>query len=220
MRIDYKLGDKFDFGLFLSAVALICIGLAAIYSATYNNPAAHGNFEKQLIWGFISLIIFFVIYSLPTNTFKIAAIPVYLFSLLLLIFVLVAGRRISGARSWLELGSAGFQPSEFAKLGTILMLAYFLSKTNTNIETFKDIVLSLFIGLLPVALILLEPDMGTAIVYLVLILTLIFWKGISLFGLFIVLSPAFVAVSSLFGTFYFLAAVILVFVALILFKKI
>lgn len=219
MRIDYKLGDKFDFGLFISAVALICIGLAAIYSATFNNLAAHGNFEKQLIWGLISILIFFVIYSLPTNTFKIAAIPVYLFSLLLLIVVLVAGRRISGAKSWLELGSAGFQPSEFAKLGTILMLAFFLSKTNTNIESFKDIVLSLFIGLLPVALILLEPDMGTAIVYLVLMLTLIFWKGISLFGLFIVLSPAFVAVSSLFGTFYFLAVLILVFVALILFKK-
>ena len=219
MRIDYKLEDKFDLGLFIPVFLLFCIGLAAIYSSTYNNPAAHGNFQKQLILGIVSFVIFFIVYYLPTNTFKFIAVPAYLFSLLLLAAVLIFGRRISGARSWFEIGVLGFQPSEFAKIGTILAMAYFLSRKNSNIESFFDILIALTIGLIPVGLILLEPDMGTALVFLVLILAVIYWKGISIFGLFIVLSPAFVALSSLFGFYYFIAAIILIGVGLILFRK-
>ncbi len=219
MRIDYKLKDKFDLGLFIPVILLIGIGLAAIYSSTLNNPSAAGNFNKQLVWGAGSVIIFFVIYSLPTNTFKLISMPAYLISLFLLIAVIVIGHKVSGAKSWLDLGPFGFQPSEFAKIGTILALASFLSKKNTDIDSFKDIILGLVIGMIPVALILLEPDMGTAIVFMGLILTMIFWKGISLFWLFVVLSPAFVAVSSLFGTIYFFGALILVGVGLIFFRK-
>jgi rod shape determining protein RodA len=219
LQIDYKLNDKFDFPLWLSAIFLICIGLAAIYSSTLNNAAASNNFDKQLVWAVVSIIIFFVAYSLPVNTFKMITIPSYLLSLLLLVVVVVIGRRVYGAKSWLNLGVFGFQPSEFAKIGTILALAAFLSRRNTNIESFSDIILALVIGFIPVILILLEPDMGTALVFVALILTMIFWKGISLFGLFVVLSPGFVAISSLFGTYYLFGALIVVLAILFFFKK-
>lgn len=219
LRIDYKLQDKFDFWLWFSASFLICIGLTGIYSSTLNNPAANGNFEKQLVWAVISMIIFFVTYSLPTNFLRKISIPSYLISLALLLVVIIIGRRVSGAKSWLNLGAFGFQPSEFAKVGTILAMSAFLSRRNTNIDSFKDILFALSIGLIPVALILLEPDMGTAIVFFVMIITLIFWKGISLFGLFIVLSPAFVAVAALFGTYYFLGALLISAAALFFFRK-
>ncbi len=219
LQIDYKLQDKFDFSLWLSAVLLICIGLAAIYSSTLNNAAASSNFEKQVIWAFVSIIVFFVAYSLPVNSFKMVSIPSYLLSLLLLAAVVVIGRRVYGAKSWLDLGAFGFQPSEFAKIGTILALAAFLSRRNTNIESFSDIIMALVIGFIPVILILLEPDMGTALVFIGLILTMIFWKGISLFGLFVVLSPGFVALSSLFGTYYLFGALVIVLVSLFFFKK-
>ncbi|MFZ2322945.1 MAG: rod shape-determining protein RodA [Ignavibacteriaceae bacterium] len=219
MRIDYNLRDKFNFGLFIPMLILFLFGLAAIYSSTFNHPTASGNFQKQVIWGIASLIIFFITYSLPTNTFKSITIPTYLFSLFLLIVVVVIGRKVSGARSWLDLGPFGFQPSEIAKIGTILAMSSYLSRQNTDIDSFKDILISLTIGFIPVAFILLEPDMGTAIVFVGFILTLIFWKGISLFGLFIVLSPGFVAVSSLFGFYYSLAALLIVIVLLFLFRK-
>lgn len=219
MRIDYKLQDKFDFGIFIPCLLLFCIGLAAIYSSTVHHPTASGNFEKQLIWGVGALIIFFVTYSVPVNSYRIIAIPFYLVSLLLLIAVLAVGRQIQGAKSWLDLGSVGFQPSEFAKIGTILVLARFLSRNNANIESFRDIVFTLIVGLFPVGLILLEPDLGTAVVFIGVILAMIFWKGISLFGLFIVLSPGFVAIASLFGLNYFIGAIILVVIALLLFRK-
>jgi rod shape determining protein RodA len=219
LRIDYNLKDKFDFGLFIPMTILFLIGLAAIYSSTFNHPTAGGNFDKQIIWGIGAFIIFFVTYSVPTSTFRSITIPTYLFSLFLLVVVIIIGRKVSGARSWLDLGPFGFQPAEIAKIGTILAMASYLSKTNTDIESFKDIVITLAIGLIPVALILLEPDMGTSFVFLGFILMMIFWKGISLFGLFVVLSPGFVAISSLFGFFYFLAALLIVVILLLLFRK-
>lgn len=219
MRIDYKLSDKFDFGIFVPVALLVAIGLTAIFSSTYNHPTMSGNFNRQIVFGVLAFIVFFVTYSIPAITFRMIAIPTYLFSLILLIVVLVIGRKTSGARSWLDVGPVGFQPSEFAKLGTILVLALFLSRKNTDIDSFKDILYSLGIGFIPVALILLEPDMGTSMVFMGLILIMIFWKGISLFGLFTVLSPGFVAISALFGFYYFLGSLVLILVLLFLFKK-
>lgn len=219
MRIDYKLSDKFDFGLFIPVLILFLVGLTAIYSSTFNHPTMSGNFNRQLVFGIAAFIVFFIIYSVPSNTFRMIAIPTYLFSLLLLVIVLVVGRKTSGARSWLDFGPLGFQPSELAKLGTILVMSLFLSRKNTDIESFKDIVLALCIGFLPVMMILLEPDMGTAIVFVGMILLLIFWKGISVFGLFIVLSPGFVAISALFGFYSFLGALVLTLIVLLIFRK-
>jgi rod shape determining protein RodA len=219
LRIDYKLQDKFDLWLIIPATMLICVGLAAIYSSTINHPAVHENFQRQLTWGIISLIIFFITYSIPTNSFKYIGIPSYLISIILLMAVLVIGRKVSGARSWLYFGGIGIQPSEFAKIGTIFAIAAFLGRTNATIESIKDIAIALAIGLLPVGLILLEPDMGTSITFLALMLFLLFWKGISLFGLFVVLSPGIVAITSLFGIYYFIAALIIVLVVLLLFQK-
>ncbi len=219
MRVDYKLKDKFDLGLIIPAVILFCIGLAAIYSSTLNNPHATGNFHKQLIWGLGSFIVFFVVYSIPTNYLKTISIPTYLISIFFLLVVLVIGKRISGQKSWLGLEGLGFQPSELAKLGTVLFLAAFLSRKSANVDSFKDIFISLAIGFFPVVLIMLEPDLGTSFVFIGIILAILFWKGISLFGLFVVLSPAIIAISSLFGIYYFLIGLAVVIVCLLFFRK-
>jgi rod shape determining protein RodA len=219
LQIDYKLKDKFDFGLIIPVMVLILIGLTAIYSSTVNHPTASGNFQKQVVWGVVSFIIFIVTYSIPTKTFKFLSLPAFLGSLVTLVIVLFLGRRISGAKSWIDLGFFGFQPSELAKIGTILVLAAFLSRKNTNLDNFKDILITLIIGMVPVAFVMLQPDMGTTFVFLMMILTLIFWKGISIFGLFIVLSPAFVALAALFGTVYFIASLMLIVIGLLLFRK-
>ena len=198
---------------------LIMFGLVSIYSSTFNHPTAGSNFERQLIWGIGGFVIFFITYSVPPTTFKSITIPAYLLSLMLLVAVIVMGRKVYGARSWLDLGPFGFQPSEIAKIGTILAMSSYLSRKNTDIDSFKDIVFTMAIGLIPVGLILLEPDMGTAIVFIGFSLLLIFWKGISLFGLFVVLSPGVVAISALFGFYYFLVVLIAIIVLLFLFRK-
>jgi rod shape determining protein RodA len=219
LRIDYKISDKFDFKIFIPVVILSLVGLAAVYSSTLNNPQATDNFERQLLFTIVAYIVFFITYALPTNTFRLIAIPSYFFGLLLLVVVLVAGKRVSGAKSWLAFGSIGFQPSEFAKIATILLLAYFLTRLNNNIDSFKDILISLAIGFIPVGLIMLEPDMGTSFIFISFILIILFWKGISLLGLFVVLSPGFVAVASLFGSVPFIASLVVVLVVLFFFKR-
>jgi len=219
LRIDYNIKDKFDFGLFLPALILFGFGLLAIYSSTVNNTFAQENFQRQVVWGIIAFVIFFITYSLPTNIFKSLAVPAYLVSLFLLLAVLVMGKQISGSKSWLMVGAVGFQPSEIAKIGTIMAIAAYLSRNNSNIDSFKDIFITLTIGFTPVLLILMEPDMGTSIVFMGVILIMFFWKGISSFSLFVVLSPAFIAVAAIFGTIYFIVALLLVIALLVTFKR-
>ncbi|MFI5236933.1 MAG: rod shape-determining protein RodA [Ignavibacteriales bacterium] len=219
MRIDYNIKDKFDFGLFLPALILFGFGLLAIYSSTVNNTFAQENFQRQIVWGIIAFVIFFITYSLPTNIFKSLAVPAYLTSLLLLVAVILMGKQISGSKSWLMVGGIGFQPSEIAKIGTIMAIAAYLSRNNSNIDSFKDIFITLAIGFTPVLLILMEPDMGTSIVFVGVILVMFFWKGISSFSLFVVLSPAFIAVAAIFGTIYFIVALLFVIALLVTFKK-
>jgi len=219
LRIDYNIKDKFDFGLFLPALFLFGFGLLAIYSSTVNNTFAQENFQRQLVWGIIAFIVFFITYSLPTNFFKSMAVPAYLVSIILLLAVLVMGKQISGSKSWLMFGAIGFQPSEIAKVATIMAIAAFLSRNNSNIDSFKDILITLAIGFTPVLLILLEPDMGTALVFVVVILIMFFWKGISSFSLFVVLSPGFIAVAAIFGTAYFIIALLFVIGMLFIFKR-
>ena len=219
MRIDYNIKDKFDFGLFLPALILFGFGLLAIYSSTVNNTFAQENFQRQVIWGVFAFLVFFIVYTLPTNVFKSLAVPGYVVSILLLIAVLAMGKQISGSKSWLVVGSIGFQPSEFAKIATIMAIASYLSRNNSNIDSFKDILITLAIGFTPVLLILLEPDMGTSIVFMGVILIMFFWKGISSFSLFVVLSPAFIAGAAIFGTIYFIVALLLVIVSLVTFKR-
>lgn len=219
MRIDYNIKDEFDFGLFLPVLILFGFGLLAIYSSTVNNTFAQENFQRQVVWGVVAFIVFFITYSLPTNIFKSLAVPSYLVSLFLLMAVLVIGRQISGSKSWLVLGSFGFQPSELAKISTIMAISAYLSRNNSNIDSFKDIFITLAIGFTPVLLILMEPDMGTSIVFMGMILMMFFWKGISSFSLFVVLSPVFIAVAAIFGTVYFILALLLVIILLITFKR-
>ncbi len=217
MKIKYKLSDKFDYWLFGSMIALIIVGLIAIYSAT--EKMALTNYYKQLTFAVISIVIFFIIFFVRAQYFKFLSIPVYLLTLLLLGFVLISGHTVYGARSWLNLGPIGFQPSEIGKIGTIFMLAYWLSQSNVKLDNLRDLAIALFFGLFPVLLILAEPDMGTAIVYIVILLSVLFWAGIDLFGLFVILSPAVIVFLSFFGTVAALVGFLALVVLLFLFKK-
>lgn len=219
MRVGYKLQDKFDFGIFIPMIILICIGGIAIYSSTLNHFAVSGNFQKQIFWTLVSIAAFFVIYFLPRQTFKLSALPIYIGSIFFLAAVLFAGKTISGAKSWLSLGPFSFQPAEFAKVGTILFLSYWIGTRKRDINNIKDIAFALAIGFFPVLLILLEPDMGTAIVFIIVTVAMIFWGGINLFGLFVVLSPGIIVFASIFGVIPFIIALVFVFAALVVFKK-
>ena len=219
MKIGYKLQDKFDLVILLTVLALVGIGIVAIYSATYNHPTAKGNINKQLFFAMVSIALLFVVYFLPTRSFRVVALPSYIISIILLIAVLFLGKTVYGAKSWMSIGVVGFQPSEFAKIGLIFFMSYWLTDTKRDINNLKELFYTVIIALFPILLILLEPDLGTAIVYAGISLAMIFWSGINLFGLFVVLSPGIILFASLFGTIPFIVALLLIIVALLFFKQ-
>lgn len=219
MRINYKLNDQFDLAVFIPVVMLIGFGLLAIYSSTLNLPTARGDFYKQIVFVFISLVLFLVAYSLPHQTIRMTVIPFYGISIFFLVAVLVFGKTVYGAKSWFGIGGFGFQPSELAKGGTILMLAYWLTYKNRDINNLKDLTIALGIGFIPIVLIMLEPDMGTSIVFGLITLVMVFWSGLSLFGIFVVLSPLVVIFASLFGSIALIIVLLLVVAALFFFKR-
>lgn len=219
MKVKYDIQDKFDFEIFFSVLGLIVIGLAAIYSATYTHPMAGGNFEKQLFWAFISLGAFAAVYFLSVRFLKAFTVPIYLLSLFSLVLVLFMGKTIYGAQSWLNIGFIAFQPSEFAKIGLILALAYWLSYKNRDINNLKDLGGAIIIGMLPVLLIVMEPDLGTSIVFVLITVAMIFWSGINLFAAFVVLSPLIMVFASIYGTIVVLIGLALIIIALFFFKQ-
>lgn len=218
MRIDYEFKDKVDLYVLIPTIILVLIGLISIYSSTFNNSAAENNFQRQFLFVLAAFIISLIIYFLPTNSFKFSSIPLYFLGIILLIAVLIVGKTVSGSKSWLALGPIGFQPSEFMKIATILMLSYYLSRNNANIDSIKDIFVALLIGFIPVFLILLEPDMGTSIIFFFMILTILFYKGLSLLWI-VVISPACVALSAIFGTFPFIVSLVLFLTIILLLSK-
>lgn len=219
MKIGSKLKDKFDIVVFLSVLSLLVVGIVSIYSATYNHPTAKGNLNKQIFFMMVSGLILFITYFMPARTFRITAMPSYIFSIAILIVVLFFGKTVYGAKSWMSIGSIGFQPSEFAKIGLIFFLAHWLTDSRRDINNLKDLFYTVLIGLIPILLILLEPDMGTAIVFAAISLMMIFWSGLNLFGLFVVLSPGIILFASLFGTIPFIIALFFILAALFYFKQ-
>lgn len=164
--------------------SLLIIGWLMLYAAVYdeNVPKAfldiNTTIGKQSLWVVISLLVFLVGISLDWKFWNTFAYPIYIFSLILLIAVLLFGTEIKGAQSWFKFGSISFQPSEFAKLGTTLALASYLSFYKSDIRFGKSLLISISLFLAPATLILLQPDAGSTIVFLSFFI-LLFRKGLS-----------------------------------------
>jgi rod shape determining protein RodA len=172
---------KLDWVLMLSVVALCLVGLLSIYPTTYGDEAS--IFYKQLafvVGGFFLILVFaFLDYRVFRNH-PFFLLVLYVFSILLLIGVLIFGREIRGATSWLRLGILSFEPVEFAKLVIILILAEYYSLRHIELYRIRHIVISGLYMLIPTALVFFQPDLGSAMVLLFLWLGIMIIAGIKL----------------------------------------
>ena len=216
-----KIFDRFNILVFFCGFALITIGLLAIYSATYANEQVASNFTKQLISACAGVILVMFIAYMPPKYIAFTAYVFYVFVMILLLAVLFLGKRIKGQTSWFNIAGFGIQPSEFAKVAAVIALSYFLSSKNQDADVTKirDFFMAVGICLIPVALIMLQPDMGTSLVFIALILPMLYWAGLSNYILFIIIAPVLCAVGAFLGTWQFIAAVLLVIFVLVLFKR-
>lgn len=151
-------------------VLLTLIGWVAIYSAVYNEEHKSifdltQNYGKQLLWIASSYLLLTIILALDFRIFEGISPIIYVITILLGAAVLVLGREVNGARAWFEIGSFRLQPAEFMKLGTVMMIAYYFSNTDAAISQLKSKVVVGILLALPVALIFLQHDTGSALVY-------------------------------------------------------
>ena len=160
---------KFDFISIIIVSLLIIIGLVNIYSSTYFDNMSFFSFKtsfgKQLIFTSISLIIFlFILVSDDRFFFRYSSI-IYILGILLLIAVLIFGNEIKGAKSWFSLMGFSLQPSEFMKPITGLALAKYLSNIHSDLKRKSIQLYSFLIVLIPIFLVIIQPDPGTALIY-------------------------------------------------------
>ncbi|MCL2277011.1 MAG: rod shape-determining protein RodA [Treponema sp.] len=178
MRIRSILG--IDFLLLLPVLILIVLGILFIYSSGINSDGIQVSSEhqRQIIWAVVGFAAAIVLSIFNYRRFYNFALYIYLISLLPLLYTLFAGYIVSSASRWIRFGSVGFQMSEFAKISVIIFLARFLADTDRNRESFTRFIISCVIALVPMGIVLLQPDLGTSLVYIAILITMIFMAGV------------------------------------------
>ena len=186
-----------DRGLVLSALALSIYGIAVVYSAGQTDvptPALHA-WRSQLVWLGVSLAVAYGASRWSIRFIDWLTTPLYLFSLFLLVLVLVPGFGSGGGpaasvKAWLTIGGKRIgQPAEFAKLATVLMLAQTLAARREPVNSLFGLWRPLLIVGIPCVLVLLEPELGTAIVFVGILFGMLFWAGVEWRLLLLVASP-------------------------------
>jgi rod shape determining protein RodA len=188
--------NTLDVGTLLTWLALVGVGLVAIYSTTHG-PAAEqlaasvqSNFYRQLTWLGICAVGIGVALMLPVRFFRNAAYPVYATTILLLIAALIFGKEVNGAQSWLVIGPLRLQVSELAKVGTVLAVAQLLADRRQRGRSVQYALKASGMILLPAILIVMQNDMGTALVFFGLVPIMLFWSGLPFTTILLMISPA------------------------------
>ncbi len=160
----------FDWVAILVYLALVVIGWLNIYAAVHEDSALStfsmgSNYGKQLTWIGITMCVAVVILLLDERFFHMFAYPAYFIGIAVLLLVLVAGKEVNGAKAWIEVGPVSLQPGEFAKFTTALAVARFMSRYSFSISDLRDLVsLGVIIGV-PIIIIVMQKDTGSALVY-------------------------------------------------------
>ncbi|MBR4064370.1 MAG: rod shape-determining protein RodA [Tidjanibacter sp.] len=167
---DSTRGHRTDWLSVLIFLALMVIGWVNIYAAVYDDSAVGGfawgsQYGMQLIWICISLLIAGVIMLIDKIYIHQWTYPIYVVLFLLLLSTLVIGKEVNGAKAWLVLGPVSLQPAEFMKLGVSLALARYMSEYSFSLRNPRSLLGVAVILALPMGVIMLQPDMGSAIVY-------------------------------------------------------
>ena len=185
---------KYDLVSIALYIGLVSFGIINIYSSSFNGSSTSlfdlsSIVGKQVIFFFLSLVVFIFILFTRNKFFDNSASIVYFLSIILLLGLFVFGVERGGARSWYSLGPISFQPSELAKFGTALFLSKFLSIIQTDLKRNRDILIVLIIILVPLILTTIQPDPGSALIFLAFIFPII-REGLNLnyfyFGLYII----------------------------------
>lgn len=170
---------SFDWLLFAGMILVIGVGLSALYSISVGRGGVDlFIFQKQLIIASVGLVAYFIFSLVDYHTWQSTSRWIYLATLLLLIFTLLFGQVINNTRGWIGVGGWVFQPVELAKLVMILVLAAYFARQARELDRISNLLQSLFLTLVFVGLIFMQPDFGSAALLLFLWLGLVLIIGV------------------------------------------
>ncbi len=210
--------SKLDQWLLVSMAGLIVLGLMAVYSAT-NGTGETALFYRQLSWCMIGIVAMAFVYFNDARILRDNSYMLYIIGIALLVAVLIFGRKIAGQTSWMKIGFFSFQPSEIAKIATILAMARFLSDDETDISLIQHLFIALAMAFIPVLLIMLQPDMGTMLTILPFVAVMLIMAGFDIYILMLITFPFILMVAGFFNIYFILALALLMFLALFLEHK-
>ena len=171
---------KPDWLLILIYIIMICVGWFSIYATSYQPDSftMKSQYGYQLIWIGISLLLALFSYVLTQNVYKNISLILYILFSLMLVAVIFVGAEHKGAKSWVGIGNIGIQPAEFAKYATCLLVSKYVSDNNCNLTEWKYLWKVGLIIAIPIFIILLQNDTGSALPYIFLVFAL-FREGMS-----------------------------------------
>ncbi|MEA3475514.1 MAG: rod shape-determining protein RodA [Candidatus Cloacimonadota bacterium] len=181
---------QFDWFLLIILILLLAFGEISIYSASIQKTGEKvilsDYYLKQLIWIFVGIAIFIFVLYIPEVIIDIFVVPFYIGAIFLLLLVLFLPG-VKGVHRWINFGGFGLQPSELAKIASVLLIAKIISKR--YLQKWKIVVFSFLVILPPILLILWEPDLGSALIFIIFYFPMIYFAGIPLVTIILIFSP-------------------------------
>ena len=179
--MDKSLLSYINWGLLACMLLLFVVGVGNLYSASGTRVetglAFNSFYQRQIIWGLCGLACMLLAMTFDYRQLRNLAWPFFLLTILLLLLVPIAGKTVYGAKRWLSLGFMSVQPSELAKLSVLILAARLLARDSQPLG-WKDFMVVLFVCLLPCALIITQPDLGTTMLILLILAGMILFHGL------------------------------------------
>ncbi len=206
------MNKTFDMSIFLPAFLLSALSIALIYAATYYSasPALKMLYQKQMIWFGMGLAVCAIIYFIPLRFHEAFAYVYYGLVCILLVFLLFYSKGSSSR--WIRIGFINIQLAELAKFAVVMALARFLGFSKLRLDEFRWVFAVLAIIALPASLILIQPDLGSSLVFFALFFAMIIWSGLSPGRVLMVVTP----VIGILSAFHWISWAIFIFLLLVL----
>jgi rod shape determining protein RodA len=210
-----RITSDLDRPLLVTTILLALIGIAFVYSATMmpNSTVERGLYLRQFIWLAIALVGGTLIAAVPYRIYEgKTAWLLYGIGVGLLLLTIFIGHTGLGAQRWLGWGPVKFQPSELAKLATVIVLASMLSQRRVDLTQVSTLAKAVLVAGLPFLLVLKQPDLGTSLCFIMILITMLYWGGLSFLFLFLLLTPMINVALSFYFPAWALFAVVLAYV--------
>lgn len=183
--MDKKVLKNYDFVLLFTIVAIASFGLVMVGSSAVSGEVTlatllgSGLFLRQLLWVVGGTVGMFLLSLIDYTEWRRFTIPIYFFSLALLVLVIFKGHEVWGSQRWISIGGFfNLQPSELAKVAIIITLAALLSKEERQLDTWWDLILPFAHVGVPMLVIFMQPDLGTSLVFIVITMAVLFVAGL------------------------------------------